>query len=66
MNALDRERDDRQHYDDGFNDGYSVGKREVLDQVHRIHDRIKSKGYDNISKLDMVFAIKTIVEYHSN
>ena len=56
---------DKEDYDDAFNDGYSVGRKDVLDHVHKIHDKIKSKGYDNVRKEEIVFGIKTIVEYFS-
>ena len=56
---------DKEDYDDAYNDGYSNGRRDVLDHVHRIHDKIKQEGYDKVNKLDIVFAIRSIVEYFS-
>jgi hypothetical protein len=65
-NASTREVEQKEHYETGFDDGHSIGKREILDPLHNIVSRLDSYGYDNVSKQDIVAAVRTIATMGDN
>ena len=50
--------DKKEAYDSGFNDGYIEGRHDSDEYLWRILHNVMEKGYDSISKMELLDAIK--------